>query len=123
LDTLMPSSSERFLRRLVPPSPADVDAMMPRTHDRSQPLCAVYAAPCARTIRLRIQAGLLAATALAECLAIEEIGPEELATYDPDGLMFVNVNTPHDYERAKDLMDRMRGNRAAMGDRITDATS
>lgn len=58
----------------------------------------------------------------AACLAVEEIGPEELATYDPDGLMFVNVNTPHDYERAKDLMDRMRGNRAAMGDRITDAT-
>jgi hypothetical protein len=33
----------------------------------------------------------------------------------------VNVNTPHDYERAKDLMDRAPGDRAATGDRITDA--
>jgi molybdopterin-guanine dinucleotide biosynthesis protein A len=39
----------------------------------------------------------------------------------PDGLMFVNVNTPHDYARAKNLVGRLPGSRAATGDRITDA--
>ena len=119
----MPFLNVRFLRRLVQPTPSDVDAVIPRTHAGFQPLCAVYAERCASAIRQRIQSGLLEATALARCLTVEEIGPEELATYDPDGLMFVNVNTPHDYDRAKDLMDRLRGSQAAMGDPITDATS
>ena len=33
------------------------------------------------------------------------MGPETLAAYDPDGLLFVNVNTPHDYERAKEVLE------------------
>jgi hypothetical protein len=37
-----------------------------------------------------------------------EIGPEEIAAFDPHGLLFVNVNTPHDYERAR----RMSAKRA-----------
>jgi hypothetical protein len=40
-----------------------------------------------------------------------EIGPEDLARYDPDGLMFVNVNTPHDDEGAKGLLDLTKANR------------
>ena len=39
----------------------------------------------------------------------------------PVGLMFVNVNTPHDYARAKDLVGRRPESRAATGDRITEA--
>ena len=31
---------------------------------------------------------------------VVEVGPEVVAAYDPHGLLFVNVNTPHDYERA-----------------------
>ena len=54
-------------------------------------------------------------------MRVEEIGPEELAMYDPDGLMFVNVNTPHDYERAKNVIDRMPESDAATRNRITDA--
>ena len=46
-----------------------------------------------------------------ESLRVEEIGPGELTTYDKDGPMFVNVNTPHDHERAKDLMGRGPGSR------------
>jgi hypothetical protein len=56
----------------------------------------------------------------AEDARVEEIGAEELATTDPDGLMFVNVNTPHDFERAKKLIDRLSGSDAATKDRITD---
>jgi molybdopterin-guanine dinucleotide biosynthesis protein A len=113
----MPFLSAALLSRLVQPSTADV--VMPRTQDGLQPLCAVYAARCAAAVRQRIERGLLKAASLAEAVRVEEIGPGELATYDPDGLMFVNVNTPHDYERAKDLMGRVPGSRAAKGDRIT----
>jgi molybdopterin-guanine dinucleotide biosynthesis protein A len=105
----------------VRPPDALVDVVMPRSHEGLQPLCAVYAARCAEAIRLRIARGLLEAATLSDSVTVEEIGPEELATCDPDGLMFVNVNTPHDYERAKDLVNRVPGSRAGMGDRITNA--
>ena len=57
-----------------------------------------------------------------ENVRVEEIGPQELATHDPRRLMFVNVNTPHDYERATTLDGRRAGSRAARGDRIMDGT-
>ena len=79
--------------------------------------------PCAAAVRRRIERGLLTVACPGEDSRVEAIGPEDLATYDPDGLMFANVNTPHDYERAKSVMDRMPGSDAAMGNRIMDARS
>jgi molybdopterin-guanine dinucleotide biosynthesis protein A len=90
---------------------------MPRTHEGLQPLCAVYAAGCAGAIRPRIERGLLKAGSLGESVRVEEIGPAELATYDPHGLMFVAVNTPHDYERAKEVWEERS---KASRDRIMD---
>ena len=118
----MPFLGVPLLRRLAQPCDPLVDAVMPRTHEGLQPLCAVYAARCAGALRLRIERGLLKAAGLCESVRVEEIGPDELATYDPDGLMFVNVNTPHDYERAKDLIRRAPGSHAARTDRITHTT-
>ena len=115
----MPFLSLPLLRRLVQPPATDVDLVLPRTHEGPQPLCAVYSARCADAVRQRIERGLLKAATLAEDVRVEEIGPEELAAYDPDGLMFVNVNTPHDYQRAMKLIDRMPGNGAATPDPIT----
>ncbi|MND08863.1 hypothetical protein D3C83_317870 [compost metagenome] len=34
---------------------------------------------------------------------IVEVGPDALDPYDPEGLLFLNVNTPHDYARAREL--------------------
>jgi molybdopterin-guanine dinucleotide biosynthesis protein A len=104
----MPFLNVTVLERLVRPAAPDVDVVMPRTHDGLQPLCAVYANRLVDVIRQRIDRGLLKIVDLAEVVRIEEIGPEELATYDPGRLMFVNVNTPHDYERAKGLLDLSR---------------
>ena len=117
----MPFLSLPLLQRLTRVPAPGVDMVMPRTHDGPQPLCAAYAARCADAVRRRIERGLLKAASLAEDVRVEEIGPEELATYDPDGLMFVNVNTPHDYERAKNVIDRMPESDAATRNRITDA--
>jgi hypothetical protein len=51
----------------------------------------------------------LKAALLTEDLRVEEIGPEVLASCDSHGLLFVNVNTPHDYERAQEL-SRLKSN-------------
>lgn len=94
-------------------SAIDADLVIPRTARGYEPLHAIYARTCADPIRRRLERQELAASALpegltADGLRVVEIGPEVLAPYDGDGLLFVNVNTPHDYERARELQGRDR---------------
>lgn len=97
----MPFLSLPWLQRLTQPSTADL--VIPRSARGYEPLCAVWAVRAADTVRRRIARGQLTAARLVEELHIEEIGPESLAPFDPHGLLFVNVNTPHEYERARAL--------------------
>ena len=83
----------------------DADLVIPRTARGYEPLCAVYSRACAASIRERLTRGELEASRLPEGVRVAEVGPETLAAYDPDGLLFVNVNTPHDYERAKEVLE------------------
>jgi molybdopterin-guanine dinucleotide biosynthesis protein A len=108
----MPFLNGVFLERLVRPAPPPIDVVMPRTADGLEPLCAVYATRVADLVRRRIDRGMLKVIDLVEEVNLDEIGPEELAKYDPAGLMFVNVNTPHDFERAKEMVERPEGTKA-----------
>lgn len=95
----------------------DADLVIPRTARGYEPLCAIYARACLEPIRARLGRGALEAARLPEDVRVAEVGPETLAAYDPDGLLFVNVNTPHDYERAKEAV----GQRSkTLRDRIMD---
>jgi molybdopterin-guanine dinucleotide biosynthesis protein A len=95
----------------------DADLVIPRTVRGYEPLCAVYSKACAPPIRERLERRALEASILPDGVRVAEIGPGTLAAYDPDGLLFVNVNTPHDYERAKELLEkRLKASR----DRIMD---
>jgi molybdopterin-guanine dinucleotide biosynthesis protein A len=114
----LPFLNVRLLERLVQQS--DADLVVPRGPRGYEPLCAVYSSACAEPIRRRLEAGALKAAVLPEGVRVEVIGPEMLAAYDPDGLLFVNVNTPHDYERARDLIESLPQRR---GDGITDKQS
>ena len=109
----MPFVTTAFVQRLASVDEADV--VMPRTVAGYQPLCAVYGRACAAPIRARLDLGERHAAVLPDGVRVAEIGPGELAAYDPDGLLFVNVNTPHDYAQAQRVLDR-----AGMPDAITD---
>jgi molybdopterin-guanine dinucleotide biosynthesis protein A len=80
---------------------ADVEIVIPHSGRGLEPLCAIYARTCAHAIGERLARGQLEATNLPEGLKVREIAAEALQAYGPDGLLFVNVNTPHDYERAR----------------------
>jgi molybdopterin-guanine dinucleotide biosynthesis protein A len=114
----LPYLSLPLLHRLAAPS--DADLVIPRTERGYEPLCAAWSAACAAPIWRRIQNGTLKTALVVEELRVEEIGPEVLASCDPHGLLFVNVNTPHDYERARRL-GRMESK--SMRDRIMDVSS
>jgi molybdopterin-guanine dinucleotide biosynthesis protein A len=114
----LPFLSSALLERLV--RGTDADLVVPRGPRGYEPLCAVYSSDCAEPIRRRLENGALKAAVLPEGVRVEEIGPEMLAADDPDGLLFVNVNTPHDYERARELSASMP---QRPRDRITDTRS
>ena len=114
----LPYLSLPLLQRLAAPS--DADLVIPRTGHGYEPLCATWSAACAGPIWRRIQNGTLKTALVVEELRVEEIGPDVLASCDPHGLLFVNVNTPHDYERARRL-GHMESN--SMRDRIMDVSS
>lgn len=97
----MPFLALPFLQQLVlRVREADAEVAVPRTADRYHPLCAAYA----RTLLPRIQDRLarrdLEMAGLIREARRVEIGPDELARFDPEALMLCNVNTPHDYRQA-----------------------
>jgi molybdopterin-guanine dinucleotide biosynthesis protein A len=93
-----------------------IDAVVPRSARGLEPLCAVYRRGCAAAARARIDRGDLAVVGLLTDLRVRELGPHALAPYD-DGTLFENVNTPHDYARAR---ERVGANGKPSENRITE---
>jgi molybdopterin-guanine dinucleotide biosynthesis protein A len=76
------------------------DAVVPVSPGGPEPLCAVYAPACREPIRGRIQSGQLKMTAFWPDVRVREVGPSELRAFGDPLLMFRNLNTPEDYQRA-----------------------
>jgi molybdopterin-guanine dinucleotide biosynthesis protein A len=114
----MPFVPAGFLHRLAAEDSAD--AVVPRTARGYEPLCAIYSRACAPGLRARIDRGDLQASTPPDGVRVAEIGPEIIAVYDRHGMIFTNVNTPHDYERARDLLDvNFASDHGSTEDRIT----
>jgi len=104
----MPFVSSAFLAR-VTRAGREADVAIPRTADGYHPLCASYAPSCAAAIRARLDSGALKATGFLPDVRVREIGPVEIAPFDPDGLLLLNVNTPADLALAQDAVRRRGG--------------
>jgi molybdopterin-guanine dinucleotide biosynthesis protein A len=114
----MPFLTGPFLEHLAT-SAKGFDLVIPRSADGLQPMCAMYSRACLEPIRTRIAGHALRVQDLSDEVRTREIGPEELATYDPDGLLFFNVNTPADYQRALESAARLEPAPGPQDDRIT----
>jgi molybdenum cofactor guanylyltransferase len=95
----MPFVSAPFLAALAALG-ADVDAAVPRDARGRHPLCASYQRRIAAHLKACINQGALRIADALEDLRVRDIGPDELAPFDPDGRLLLNVNTPDDYEQA-----------------------
>jgi molybdopterin-guanine dinucleotide biosynthesis protein A len=92
----MPFLSGALLHRLA--AVQDADVVIPRHAKGYEPLCAIYSRACAEDIRDRLARGINEASRLPAGVRVTELDIDE-------GTFFVNVNTPHDYERAKGLIE------------------
>jgi molybdopterin-guanine dinucleotide biosynthesis protein A len=88
LADLAGSRSERF------------DWAVPRWSGGIEPLCALYGPAALAALGRRVERGRLALHALlAEGLAARVLEGEELARFGEPGEVFLNLNTPEDWER------------------------
>ena len=96
----MPFLTAPFLMRLAARG-VDVDVAVPRSAAGRHPLCASYARRVAGHLKAQIDGGDLRVREALDGLDVRELGPDELAEFDPDGLLLLNVNTPDDYAKAR----------------------
>ena len=78
----------------------DVDVAVPVDDRGRHPLCASYLRRTAAHLRARIDTGALRVGDALALLTVRELGADELAPFNADGRLLVNVNTPDDYARA-----------------------
>jgi molybdopterin-guanine dinucleotide biosynthesis protein A len=96
----MPFLNAPFLTYLAERG-TDADVVLPRDEHGRHPLCASYARRIATHLHDRITAGELRINTVMSELEVIELGPKELAPYNRDGRLLVNINTPDDYSRAR----------------------
>lgn len=95
----LPFLTAAFLRHLAALR-TDAAAVIPRSFVGLQPLCAIYDRACLKPIQNMIDQGDFRMSGLRDSVCTTELTPQEIAQYDPDGTLFLNVNTPYDYNRA-----------------------
>jgi molybdenum cofactor guanylyltransferase len=76
------------------------DVVVPRSGGRLHPLCAAYNRRVREAVDRRVASGALAVQALFDEVRVDVVEPDVVAAFDPEGVMFWNVNTPDEYERA-----------------------
>jgi molybdopterin-guanine dinucleotide biosynthesis protein A len=69
-----------------------------------EPLHAIYGRPCLEPMRALLEQGERQIIRFFPAVRVRYLSPEEIATRDPAGLAFLNVNTPRDLEEVHRLL-------------------
>lgn len=103
----LPYLSAEWLRFLIGRAMgSSARVVLPDSIAGPEPLCAMYHRECAVAMRSAIERGVLKVTRALEGLRIERVTPSEIRAFDPRGVLFQNLNTPEDYERARAELER-----------------
>jgi molybdopterin-guanine dinucleotide biosynthesis protein A len=105
----LPQVPAALLAELARPVSADgadcADWTVPRGPGGLEPLCALYGPAALAALARRVERGLFALHGLAdkslceEALAVRVLESEELARFGDPAAIFLNLNTPEDWER------------------------
>lgn len=87
------------------------DAVVPRWDQHPQPLFAAYRRRMLPMLEELLAAGHSSPRAVLGCAGVREVGEDEVANIDPQGLSFFDVDTTGAYERALRMAGVPRKNR------------
>lgn len=77
------------------------DVVAPVSPRGPEPLCGAYGTGCLEPVRRRVAEGDLKMTAFWPDVRVEDVPPEDLAAFGDPADLFLNVNSPMDYDRAR----------------------
>lgn len=83
------------------------DVVVPFKGDYPEPLCAFYGEKCAPHIEDSISAGRLKMIGFHDLVRVKQVEEATWRTWDPQGVSFLNANTPEEFEKIKAIS--MRG--------------
>ena len=109
----MPFLSVSLLKYLVS-IPRDYDLLVP-VLDRPQPLHAIYSRACLPLLEQDLLAGKYRVTGWFENANVRTVGRTSIERFDPQFHSFFNMNTPEEYERARQLATNSVATEAAPG--------
>ena len=85
----------------------DCDVVVPHWQERLQPLHAVYRRSVLPLLEGQLERGELRPVHLFDRVRTCTVGEDEIRRFDPDGLSFLNMNTPADYHEALSRWERL----------------
>ncbi len=80
-----------------------VDIVVPRTANGFEPLCAVYSRSCLQAMEKCLTQKTYDIKRIFEDVRVKSLGEEILRQGDPDLSSFINVNTPEELRRAREI--------------------
>lgn len=97
-----------FLRaavaRLVVERAGEADVVIPRAADQLQTMHAVYGKRCLPHMEARLRAGRLKIVGFFDDVRVLEVSEAEVARHADPALVFMNLNTPEELERARAMI-------------------
>jgi molybdopterin-guanine dinucleotide biosynthesis protein A len=85
---------------------SDCDVVVPYWQERFQPLHAAYRRSVVPLLREQLDRGELRPISLYPKVRTREIHEDEICRLDPDGLSFLNMNSPEDYQAALEMWSK-----------------
>jgi molybdopterin-guanine dinucleotide biosynthesis protein A len=82
---------------------SDCDVVVPFWQERFQPLHAVYRRSVAPLLHEQLERGELRPIFLYDKVRTRKVNEDEIRTLDPEGMSFLNMNSPADYDSALQL--------------------
>ncbi len=87
---------------------SDCDVVVPYWQERFQPLHAVYRRGVMPLLKEQLERGELRPIFLYDKVRTRKITEDEIRGFDPEGLSFLNMNSPADYEEVLKRWGKMR---------------
>ena len=84
------------------------DVVVPYWEERYQPLHAVYRKSLLPLLKEQLERGELRPVYLFDKVRTRKIAADEIKSFDPYGLSFLNINTPQDYQAAVKRWQEMK---------------
>ena len=85
---------------------SDCDVVVPYWQERFQPLHAVYRTSVVPLLKEQLDRGELRPIFLYDKVRTRKIQEDEIRSHDPEGLSFLNMNSPADYDAALQLWSK-----------------